>query len=96
MNIEWLNDYGFGSNPDEASNKPPFEKVLIKLDEVHKKAIQVLKNTKDEELEEQNHISASFGGKNTKQAVIMHAIRHEPMHIGQISWILKLSGIKMV
>jgi uncharacterized damage-inducible protein DinB len=69
--------------------------VLKAISEIHTKAIEILNNLSDEELEEENNINANFGGKTNKEVVIMHAIRHEPMHIGQLSWILKANGIKM-
>jgi uncharacterized damage-inducible protein DinB len=47
---------------------------------------------KDEELDKPNHINAAFGGKSDKRAVLKHAIRHEPMHIGQLSWIMKITS----
>ncbi len=96
MGIEWLNDFGFGSDPDEVKNGPSVEEIFSKMDEIHKRAIDILNNMDDEQIEEDNNIEANFGGSKAKSAVIMHAIRHEPMHIGQLSWILKLNSIKMV
>lgn len=31
--IEWLNDYGFGSEPDKIENPPSIEEVKKRLDE---------------------------------------------------------------
>jgi uncharacterized damage-inducible protein DinB len=96
MDIPWLDEYGFGSDPEEVKTKPDFEEIMKKRDEVHKKAMAILMNLPDEELDKPNHINATFGGINNKRVVIKHAIRHEPMHIGQLSWILKVNGVKMV
>ena len=96
MNIPWIEEYGFGSDPEKIQQKPEFKEVLKKLDEVHAEAMNILQTLTDEEIEKPNHIDAAFGQKNTKGAVIKHCIRHEPMHVGQISWILKLSGVEMV
>lgn len=93
MNIDWIDEYGFGSNPDEVKTKPSKEEILKKMDEVHTKAVQIIRSLSDEQLEEDNNINANFGGSKNKRNVITHAIRHEPMHIGQISWILKSNGI---
>ena len=49
----------------------------------------------DELMQAENNIEANFGGLTNKECVLMHAIRHEPMHIGQISWILKANDIKL-
>lgn len=95
LGIEWLNDYAFGSSPGDATNEPSYEEVLETLKRIHTKAFEILNNFSDDELEQENNINAVFGGKNTKGVVLMHAIRHEPMHIGQLSLILKANGIKM-
>ncbi len=94
MKIEWINEYGFGSDPDEIKTKPPFEEVIKKLDEVHIKAIEVIQGLTEEQLEEDNYMGASFGGSKCKRNLITHVIRHEPMHIGQLTWILKANGLK--
>jgi uncharacterized damage-inducible protein DinB len=94
MGIQWLNDFAFGTNPDEVTSGPSYEEILTRRAEVHQKALEVLSKLTDDELKEDNNIEANFGGSMSKETVIMHAIRHEPMHIGQLSWILKLNGIK--
>jgi hypothetical protein len=96
LGIEWLNDFGFGSEPDKIEDQPSIEEVKLRMEEVHAKAIEILNNMADEQMQSENNIEASFGGSNNKESVLMHAIRHEPMHIGQLSWILKANGIKMV
>lgn len=93
MNIDWIDEYGFGSDPDKIKIEPSREEIIKKLDEVHEKAVQIIRGLSDEQLEEDNNINANFGGSKSKRNVITHAIRHEPMHIGQISWILKSNGI---
>lgn len=96
MGIEWLNDYAIGTSAGDINNEPAVEEVLAKLDEVHTRAIEILNGMTDEQLDSENNIEANFGGRKTKETVFMHAIRHEPMHIGQISWILKANGISLI
>ena len=95
LGIEWLNDYGFGSEPDKIENPPSIEEVKKHVDEVHTRAMEILNNMTDEQMQSENNIEANFGGSKTKETVLMHAIRHEPMHVGQVSWILKANGIKL-
>lgn len=95
LGIEWLNDFGFGSVPGEIKETPAIEEVKKRLDEVHTKAMEILGNMTDELMESENNIEANFGGSKDKFHVLMHAIRHEPMHIGQLSWILKVNGIRL-
>ncbi len=94
MNIDWINEYGFGGKPEDIKKKPPYEEILNKLEEVHTRAFDIIKGLSDEQLDEDNNLGASFGGSKSKRTLIIHAIRHEPMHIGQLSWILKLNGKK--
>lgn len=96
IGIEWLDDFGFGSEPDKIENPPSIDEVNNRFEEVHKRAIEILNNMTDELMESDNNIEANFGGSKSKECVLMHAIRHEPMHIGQLSWILKANGVKMV
>ena len=95
MHIPWLEQYSFGSNPEKITDKPAYKEILEKLDDVHTIAMENLLRMTDEELDEPNGINANFGGVNNKRNVIKHAIRHEPMHTGQLSWILKANGVKM-
>lgn len=93
LNIDWINEYGFGSKPENIKIKPSFDEIIKTLDEVHSAAVKIISELSDEQLDEENLINANFGSANSKRAVIKHAIRHEPMHIGQLSWILKTYGI---
>jgi uncharacterized damage-inducible protein DinB len=95
MGIEWLNDFGFGSVPDEIKDQPPIEEVKNRFEEVHAKALEILNNMTDELMESDSGLEDAFGGSRDKLHVLMHAIRHEPMHIGQLSWILKANGIRL-
>lgn len=89
MEDHWLDEYGFGSNPVEVKTRPDFEEILKLMDDIHAKAIEILKSLNDAGLDEPNYTKMTFGGNSDKRALLKHAIRHEPMHIGQISWILK-------
>ncbi len=95
LSIEWLNDFAYGAEPDKVENPPSVDEVKSKMEEVHKRAIEILNGMTDELMQAENNIEANFGGLTNKECVLMHAIRHEPMHIGQISWILKVNGIKL-
>ncbi len=95
MDIPWLERYRIGFDSAKIEEKPQFNEMLQKLEDVHAEAMKILNELSDEELEKPNHVDATFDQKNTKSAVIKHCIRHEPMHIGQLSWIIKAGGGKM-
>ena len=94
MKLEWLEEYGFGTDPENVITKPPLEDVLKQLDDINAKAMEIIKGLSDEQLEEDNHLDFTIAGSKSKRNLIIHSIRHEPMHIGQLSWILKSNGIK--
>ncbi len=96
LDIPWLEEYSFGSNPDEIKTKLSYDEIMKKMDEVHTEAMSIISSLTDEQMEEPNHIGVTFGDSNTKRKILIHAIRHEPMHAGQLSWILKANGIKVV
>lgn len=94
MGIDWLEEFAIGNDPDKISKMPSVEEILKTLDEVHFKSMDIIKGLSDENLEEDNLFGMSMGGSKSKRNIIKHLIRHEPMHIGQLSWILKFNGIK--
>lgn len=96
MEGHWLDEYGFGSEPEKIKTKPEPGEIFKLLDDIHAKAVEIIKSMSDKQLDEPNLIGANFGGKTDKRAVLKHAIRHEPMHVGQLSWILKANDVKMV
>ncbi|MBP9191252.1 MAG: DinB family protein [Ignavibacteria bacterium] len=93
MNIEWLNDFEYGSDPENIKHKPSIKEVFKTMELVHEKAISIIKAQTDIQLDEDNLFGEYFGDEKNKRNLIIHTIRHEPMHIGQLSWILKSNGI---
>ena len=94
MGIDWLDEFAIGKDPENISKKPTVEEILKTLDEVHSRSLDIIKGLSDENLAEDNLFGMSMGGSKSKRNIIKHLIRHEPMHIGQLSWILKLNGLK--
>jgi uncharacterized damage-inducible protein DinB len=96
MDIPWLEKFELGVKPTETDKNPAFDEILQNMEKVHAYAMELIRSLSDNELDQPNLIEAVFGGKNTKRAVIMHAIRHEPMHLGQLTWILKTHNIELI
>ena len=95
MDIPWLEKFSIGTEPSNDPDLPGFAEVLETMDIVHVRAMGELSSLTDEQLDEPNSHNFAFGGANTKRNIIKHAIRHEPMHVGQLSWYLKVNDIKM-
>jgi hypothetical protein len=47
-------------------------------------------------LDKDNPAGFGFGGDNSYRMMIQHAIRHEAIHAGHLSWLCKLHGIQTV
>lgn len=94
--IDWLEEYGFGSKEDDLKTKLTLEEALSGLNLVHEKALKHINSLTNEQLDEKNNIGANFGGNDSKRSVLNHAIRHEPMHVGQLSWFIKSRGSELV
>jgi hypothetical protein len=98
MPIPWLESFEFGSDPAELSTTaglPSFEEILGTLDDVHDQAMANVRSLTDEALLEPNLAGLRFAAGDSRRTVIRHAIRHEPMHVGQISWICKINGAEL-
>ena len=93
MDIPWLDKVSFGSKPDDQTGLPTYEEIIETMDKVHETAMNTVKALTDEELAQPNN-APGFGSATTKRTVIQHAIRHEPMHAGHLSWLAKLNGVK--
>ena len=95
MGIDWLEKFAYGSDPKSIESPPLLEEIKKQSELVHSNAIEIIRGMSDEELEKDNYFNFTIGGSKSKKALIMHAIRHEPMHIGQLSLILKANDVKL-
>lgn len=94
LDIPWLEHFAYGSKCERNDDWPSIEEVYAKMDEVHEKTMEHLRSLTSGQLDEPNVFNFSFGGKNDKRVLVHHAIRHEPMHVGQLSWIAKMNGVE--
>lgn len=93
---DWLNEYGFGTKPAEIKTKPPYTEVIQTFEEVHTNAMNHLRGLDDAFLNEKNKFGMVFSGKDDNRIIVHHAIRHEPMHVGQLTWFMKSKGMPTV
>jgi uncharacterized damage-inducible protein DinB len=96
LDIPWLKEFEIGSTPVKKDSWPEIKVIMETMDKVHEEAMKVMKELPDEELDKENYLGYTFGGVNSKRAMITHLIRHEPMHVGQLSWLLKIYGVVTV
>lgn len=93
----WLQYFGFGQKPSgEQPGLPDIKELLSTWKEVHPAAMLHVRSLPDEILVKDNPTGFGFGGDNSYRMMIQHAIRHEAMHTGHLSWTCKLHGIKTI
>jgi hypothetical protein len=93
--IAWLEGFGLGTNPADAQG-PDFKEVLDTQKMVHEKVLAHFAQISDADLDRENLYGFSFGGNNDIRGMLNHAIAHEGVHAGHISWLCKLYGVKVI
>lgn len=96
IKISWAKLFNMGSSVLLPADCPPLEEVLATLKEVHEHALQHIRNLAPEALDQLNPAGFEILGENTIRGMIIHFIRHEASHAGQLGWICKLNGIKTI
>ncbi len=94
LKIGWLKKFGIGTSLPPREECPPVAEVLEALQKIHLAAVQHLKTLVGDELSESNLIELKFGDDRSKRVCIQHCIRHEGVHMGQLSWLIKMHGVK--
>lgn len=90
--FSWAKHYGRGGQGLAQDQCPPFEEVLDTFDRIHTKSIAHVAGVDEAVLEQPNPTGITLIGP-TLRDVIVHAIRHEGLHTGHLSWLCKLHGI---
>ena len=72
------------------------KKRISYFKEVHEKSISYVSQLTDENLAKPTTNGIDFGGEDSVMAIIKHAIRHEGVHTGHLSWLCKLFGVKTI
>lgn len=92
----WLEQFGIGGNASLSGAAPEMKEILDAWKEIHSAAMQHVRALPDEILATDNPAGMGFGGDNSYRMMIQHAIRHEALHTGHLSWLCKLYGIKTI
>ncbi len=93
--FSWAKHFSVGSQGLPKEQCPPYEEVWATFKAVHEKTMAHLPTLSDEALAAPNITGLNLIG-TTVRDVITHAIRHESLHTGHISWLCKLHGIKTI
>lgn len=90
--FSWAKHFGRGGAGLPPAECPPFPEVLDTFQRIHQKALEHVTTLSDEALAGPNVTGITVIGP-TVQDVIIHAIRHEGLHTGHLSWLCKLYGV---
>ncbi len=90
--FSWAKHFGRGGAGLPVEQCPPFAEVFDTFKQVHAKAIAHVATLSDAALEGPNMTGLPIIG-TTVRDVVIHAIRHEGLHTGHLSWLCKLYGI---
>lgn len=91
--FSWAKHFGRGGAGLPPNECPPIEELLATFHGVHAKAMVHVPTLSDEALEGPNLTGIALIG-TTVRDVIMHAIRHEGLHTGHLSWLCQLHGLR--
>ena len=94
--ISWLEHYSISGDGTLHSNEHDLKTVLDALKSVHEKAMEHIQTLSDEKMDAENSFGMGFGGIKTNRMLIQHAIRHEAMHTGHLSWLCKINNVQSV
>ena len=94
QNADWFSKVAFGSLPAKKEELPDIETILATMKIVHEATKEFVNNLAPEELDTDNVLGMKFGQNTSKRFLLIHAIRHEGTHAGQLGWLCKLHAAK--
>jgi hypothetical protein len=94
--FSWAKLFSIGKEPPSADECPPVEEVMETASRVHEKAMERIRNLTAEELGAPHKVGFDVGGEGLVRDAIMHAIRHEAGHAGQLGSLCAMQGIKTI
>lgn len=93
--IPWLKHFGIGKPADEGENcGVPYSEIYAGFKKVHELTMDHLGQLDPQSLDAENKINWEVLGGKTMRNTIMHHIRHENNHIGQLLWLVNMHGEK--
>ena len=94
LKIGWLGKFSIGSTLPPREECPELALVLEGMKQVHDTSVKHLRTLTGDQLNEPNAVNLKFGQDVSKRICIHHCIRHEGVHMGHLSWLAKMHGVK--
>jgi hypothetical protein len=91
---EWINHYHIKSDGSLHEGHGDYKALLAEMKRVHEESLTHLRGMDDSLLDKDNALGFQFGdGDTSTRLIVMHAIRHEGTHIGNLAWMCKMNEI---
>lgn len=91
--LPWLKAFALGKPADEGENcGVPYNEIYAGFKKVHQMSMDQLAAMNPADLDSENKLNWEILGGKTMRNTIMHHIRHENNHIGQLLWLVNLHG----
>ena len=94
--LDWIDNYSIKSSGEIHHAEHNMKTVMTAMKEVHEKAMAHVLRLTDEVMEAENAVGFGFGGIKTNRMLVTHAIRHEAMHTGHLSWLCKINKVESI
>lgn len=93
--LPWLKFFGMGKPAEEGENcGVPYADIYAGFKKVHQLSMDHLATLDPANLDAENKLQWEVLGAKTMRNTIMHHIRHENSHNGQLLWLVNLHGVK--
>jgi|ERR1051326_798164 hypothetical protein len=93
--IKWLEQFKIGGSAADKSGWPGMPEVMKGMEAVHKLTVEFVPALSDAQLDEKVPF-ALFKDERPRRLILYHGIRHDSTHVGHLSWLCKLNGVKTV
>lgn len=91
--LPWLKHFALGKPAEDGENSGiPYAEIYAGFKKVHQLSMDQLALMDPANLDAENKLNYEILGGKTMRNTIMHHIRHENNHIGQLLWLVNLHG----
>ena len=91
---EWISHYHIKADGSLHEGHGDFKELLTEMKRVHEGAMNHLRSMDDDQLDKENALGFQFGdGDASTRLIVMHAIRHEGTHIGNLAWLCMMNDV---
>ena len=89
---KWLNHYKIGADGSLHEGHGDYKALLDEMKQAHTAIQHYMLGLSDDILVHDNAFGVSFGAEDkSNRMLLMHAIRHEATHIGNLAWMGKMT-----